>query len=195
MTRLTARKVYQQFLWLYPKPFRHEFAEEILNVFDECRAAQGSWRLLADLLLSAARQQIRYRSTFVPRSVPLYSEIDLSSRLALRLGVAALSAALMAGILATRVTEPPKSRKVLRPETIYWFPVIPEGHYCYGPPPEGAGKPERILTTGVWVRGNPKAPEYWTVVRSKTGFWISTTPWGQYCWDLPERTGKREGVL
>jgi hypothetical protein len=187
---MTARKFYQQFLWLYPEPFRHEFEDEMLSVFDECRAAQGSWRLLVDLLFSAAKQQIHYRSTPVPTSAPLYSEVNLSPHLGWLLGIAVLSTALMAGIWVGRTTETRTTGAVIRREAIYWFPIVPQGRYCYD-----TGKPERVLTTGVWVRGNSKAAEYWTVVRSKTRFWISTTPWGQYCWDAPERTGRPEGVL
>lgn len=167
----------------------------MLIIFDECKAAQGSWRVLADVLLSAAKQQILYRSTPVPRSAPLYSEIDWSPHLARRLGVAALSAALITSVWIQRRTEAPASGTVIRPEAIYWFPIIPQGRYCYGPP-KRTGKPEIVLTTGAWVRGTPEAPEYWTVVRSQTGFWISTTvPWGQYCLDVPEGTGRPEGVL
>jgi hypothetical protein len=191
---MTARKFYQQLLWLYPEPFRHEFEDEMLSIFDECRAAQGSWRVLVDLLFSAAKQQIHYRCTPVSTSASLYSEVHLSPHLGVLLGIAALSTALMAGIWAGRKTEAPTLGAVIRPEAIYWFPIVPQGRYCYSLP-EQSGKPERVLTTGVWVRGNSKAPEYWTVVRSKKRFWISTTPWGQYCCDVPERTGRPEGVL
>ena len=58
MTGSISRKLYRRLLMLYPEPFRREFGDEMLGVFEECRAAQGSWRLLADVVLSAARQGI-----------------------------------------------------------------------------------------------------------------------------------------
>jgi hypothetical protein len=166
----------------------------MLGIFEQCKAEQGSWRLLADGLLSAAKQQIQYLSTSVPKGAPLYSEVDVSANLARMLGVVAVGAALITGALVGREPEAPESWTVHRPEALFWFPVIPEGRYC-SDAPERAVKPERILTTGVLVRGNPEAPEYWTVVRSKTRFWISTTAWGLYCFDTPERAGSPENIL
>jgi hypothetical protein len=37
---LTARKLYQQCLLLYPESFRHEFGDEMLDMFEDCRAAR-----------------------------------------------------------------------------------------------------------------------------------------------------------
>jgi hypothetical protein len=68
-----SRKLYQQLLSRYPEPFRHEFGDEMLSMFEECSGAQGSWHVLADVLLSIAKQQIHYRSSPMPKSVPLYS--------------------------------------------------------------------------------------------------------------------------
>jgi hypothetical protein len=58
VTGSISRKLYRRVLLLYPEPFRHEFGNEMLNMFVECKAAQGSWHVLADVLLSAAKQQI-----------------------------------------------------------------------------------------------------------------------------------------
>jgi hypothetical protein len=86
VTGSISRKLYQQFLLLHPEPFRHEFGDEMLGIFEQCKAEQGSWRLLADVVLSAAKQQIQYLSTSVPRRAPLYSEVDVSANLARILG-------------------------------------------------------------------------------------------------------------
>ncbi len=194
MTRSMARKLYQQFLLLYPEPFRHEFGDEMLGIFEQCQREQSAWHLLADVVLSVVRQQVRSRFTPVPRSAPLYAEIGSSPHLAWMLSVAAFGTALLASVWVGGSTETPTSGTVVRPEAIYWFPIIPQGRSCYGPP-ERTGKREVILTTGAWVRGTCEAPEYWTVVRSKNRFWISTVSWGQYCWDEPEPTGRPGGVL
>jgi hypothetical protein len=194
VTGSISRKLYQQFLLLYPEPFRREFGDEMLGVFEECRAAQGFWHLLSDVVLSAAKQQIHHRSTPVPKSAPLYSEIALGPNLARMLAVSVFGAALIAGVWVRGMVEARESWTVIRPETIFWFPIIPQGRFCSGPV-QPVGNPEIIHTTGVLVRGNPEAPEYRTVVRSKTHFWISTTPWGQYCFDTPERKQTPQSIL
>jgi hypothetical protein len=194
MTGSTKRKFYRRFLRLYPEPFRHEFGDEMLSMFDECRVSQGLWRLLADVLFSAAKQQIQYFSAPVPTSAPLYSETDLSLPLARLFAIAALVAAMITAVSVKGNRKAPGSWTMVRPEAVYWFPIVPRGRHCYGPP-EHTTNPESVFTTGVWVTGNPEAPQSRTVVRSKTRFWISTTPWGQYCLDVPERRGSSEGVL
>ena len=78
MTGSISRKLYWRVLLLHPEAFRHEFGDEMLSVFEECRAAQGSWYVFADVLLSAAKQQIHYLLIPAPKSVPLYSEIAWS---------------------------------------------------------------------------------------------------------------------
>lgn len=194
MTESIERKFYRQFLWLYPEPFRNEFGAEMLSTFDECRTSQGFSRLLADVFFSAAKQQIQYFYAPVPTSAPLYSETDLSSPLGRLFVVAALIAVIITGVSAKAISQAPGSWTIARPERVYWFPIIPQGRYCYGPP-EHTANPELVFTTGVWVAGTPEAPQYRTVVRSQTRFWISTTPWGQYCLDVPERRERSEGVL
>jgi hypothetical protein len=49
VTGSISRKLYQQSLLLHPEPFRHEFGDEMLGIFEQCKAEQGSWRLLADV--------------------------------------------------------------------------------------------------------------------------------------------------
>jgi hypothetical protein len=115
--------LYQQFLLLYPEPFRHEFGDEMLSTFEECRAAQGFWRLLADVVISAGRQQFRYLSTPVPKGAPLYSEIASSPNLARMLATAVFGAALIAGALVGGgKSKAPESWAVLRPERLICFP-------------------------------------------------------------------------
>jgi len=94
----------------------------MLSMFEECRAAQGSWRLLAGVLLSATRQQIRYVSTPVPKTAPLYSEIASSPNLARILAAAVFGAALIAGVLLGGKPKAPESWTV-RWEVRFWFPT------------------------------------------------------------------------
>ncbi len=99
MTESISRRFYRRLLRLYPEPFRNEFEDEMLGMFEECRAAQGSWRLLADGVFSAAKQQIRYVSTPVPKSAVLYAEIASSPDLARIFVVAGFGVLLIAGML------------------------------------------------------------------------------------------------
>ena len=50
------RTLYRCLLWLHPPAFRHEFAGEMLWIFDEAVCAQGPRPLLADAFRSLARQ-------------------------------------------------------------------------------------------------------------------------------------------
>ena len=100
MTGSISHKLYRWVLLLYPETFRHEFGDEMLSMFTECRAAQGSWYVLADGLLSAAKQQIHYFSIPAPKSVPLYSEIAWSPNLARILAVSVFGVVLIASVLA-----------------------------------------------------------------------------------------------
>ena len=86
MTR--SSKLYMWVLLLYPEPFRMEFGDEMLQMFAECRAAQGSLHLLADVLFSAARQQIYYLLVPTPKNAPRYAEIAPSPALARILAIA-----------------------------------------------------------------------------------------------------------
>lgn len=105
MTGSISRKLYRRILLLYPEPFRREFEDEMLSIFAECKAAQGSWHVLGDVLLSAAKQQVHYLSIPAPKSTRLYSEIAWSPSLARILAVAVLGVVLIAGALAGRKPE------------------------------------------------------------------------------------------
>jgi hypothetical protein len=50
------RQVYRFLLWLHPAPFRLEFEEEMLWIFDEGADALGAASLCLDASLSLARQ-------------------------------------------------------------------------------------------------------------------------------------------
>lgn len=102
MTASISRKFYRWVLLLYPEPFRDEFGDEILSMFRECRAAQDSWHVLADVLLSAAKQQIHYLSISAPKSAPLYWEIAWSPNLARILAVAVFCVVLIASAFVGR---------------------------------------------------------------------------------------------
>src|SRR5690349_2825296 len=52
------RSVYRSVLWLHPPAFRREFAGEMLWIFDEAAAEQGSAGLIADAARSVLRQWI-----------------------------------------------------------------------------------------------------------------------------------------
>jgi hypothetical protein len=50
------RALYIGLLRLHPSPFRRQFAEEMLWIFDEAKSSEGAWVLLLDLVLSVSRQ-------------------------------------------------------------------------------------------------------------------------------------------
>jgi hypothetical protein len=108
LTRSISRKLYRRILLLYPEPFRHEFGDEMLTMFAECKAAQGTWHVLADVLLSAAKQHIHYLSIPAPKSAPFYSEIAWSPNLARILAVAVFSVVLIASALMERGRPEPR---------------------------------------------------------------------------------------
>jgi hypothetical protein len=139
-----SRKLYQQLLLLYPEPFRHEFGDEMLSMFEECSGAQGSWHVLADVLLSTAKQQIHYRSSPMPKSVPLYSEIAPSPNLARILAAAVFAATLIIGVLTGGKPKSADSWMMVRSEVRFWFP------------------------TGIAVvERNSNAPDSWRVLRTE----------------------------
>lgn len=102
-------KLYKWVLLLYPEPFRMEFGDEMLHMFAECRAAQGSLHLLADVLLSAARQQMDYLLAPAPKNAPLYAEIPPSPDLARILAMAMFCVAMLLSALARGNSEVQKS--------------------------------------------------------------------------------------
>jgi len=110
VTGSISRKLYRRILQLYPAPFRHEFGDEMLSMFEDCKSAQGSWLVLADVLLSAAKQQIHYLSIPAPKSAPLYSEIGWSPNLARILAVAVFGVVLIASAFVER--KKPEAREL-----------------------------------------------------------------------------------
>lgn len=105
----------------------------MLGVFEEYRAAQGHWHLLVDIVLSAARQQLRYLLTPAPRSAPLYSEIASSLNLARMLAVAVFSAALITGVSLGGTPKAPEPWTLIRPARRFWSPVAECRQYCFYP--------------------------------------------------------------
>ena len=67
MTGSISRKLYGDFSCYTLSPFRNEFGDEVAGMFEECRRAQGFWNLIADVVLSAVRQQIHHFSIPVPK--------------------------------------------------------------------------------------------------------------------------------
>ena len=123
MTGSISRKLYRQFLFLYPESFRQEFGNEMLEMFEDCRAAQGSWRLLADLFFSAIKQQISYPSTpFEKTAPPLYAEVAWSPKLARILALSTLSVALIAATVAGRAkAKAPEPWTLIHVKHQLWF--------------------------------------------------------------------------
>jgi hypothetical protein len=97
MRRSLASHLYRRFLRLHPEHFRIEFGEEMLEIFEESATDQGTFFVLADVILSAARQQIRYHTAPAPTRVPLYSETPESPALARMMAAAALVLTLAVG--------------------------------------------------------------------------------------------------
>jgi hypothetical protein len=50
------RALYIGLLRLHPSPFRRQFADEMLWIFDEAKGSEGAWVLLLDLVVSVSRQ-------------------------------------------------------------------------------------------------------------------------------------------
>ena len=123
MTGSIARTLYRRFLSFYPKLFRQEFGEEMLGMIEECRAAQGFWRLLADVLVSAARQRICTASNSRQNTATPYVEIARAPRLAPRLALTVFGAALLPGVLVGGKPRATQSAMMVRPEIRFWFPT------------------------------------------------------------------------
>jgi len=127
-------KFYRRVLLLYPEPFRHEFGDEMLSVLEECRKAHASWRLLADVVLSAARQQLRYLLTPAPKGAPLYAEIASSLDLARMLATAVFAASLVFGLWSgSGKPKAPEPWTLIRPERRFWPAVGECRKYCFYP--------------------------------------------------------------
>jgi hypothetical protein len=145
VTGSISRKLYRRVLLLYPERFRHEFRDEMLSIFDECSAAQGPWHVLADVLLSAAKQQSRNFSTARPRDGYLYSDLGSSPKLARILTIAVFVVCLIAGVLRHGGESQNRNSWTMgRSEVRFWFP------------------------TGIAVVGrNSNAPYSWRILRTE----------------------------
>ena len=99
MTASLSRRLFRQILLLYPEPFRREFADEMLGVFDQCRLAQPPSRLLIDGLMGALKQQSHYRALPALNRTGLYAEVPAAPTLARSLGIAALAFSFLATAL------------------------------------------------------------------------------------------------
>jgi len=82
MKRPITRALYRLFLGWHPEPFRIEFGEEMLEIFEESVADQGLFFVLADVVRSAARQQVRYHTAPAPKRDALYAEVPQAPELA-----------------------------------------------------------------------------------------------------------------
>ena len=166
MTGSISRKLYQRVLSLYPEPFRHEFGDEMLSIFEECRAAQGSWRMLADVLLSAVKQKVHYLATPSPKTAPLYSEIAFSPSLAWILATAVCGVVLITGVWTGGKPKAPESWTIVPSKVRFWFP-----------------------TGSVVMERKPNTPEFWRVLRAEDRIWLAS------CSDRPEHTFKPTSIL
>lgn len=183
MTGSMSRRLYRQFLSLYPEPFRREFGDEMVSVFEECRGTQGAWRLLVDALLSAAKQQFHYFATPIPKSALLFSTTGSSPKLARVLAVAVFGAELTAGVLVGKPATP-QAPALIRSEALFWFPTAGWGRYCSATP-NRTGIPASAIVADVLVARKLEAPKSWRIVRIACGHDRS---------EEPERIGNRESV-
>jgi hypothetical protein len=106
MTPSISRKLYQQFLYLYPEPFRREFRDEMLDIFDACKPAEGYSRLFADAFQSAVKQQLYYHLAPAPEKTLLYAEVPPHPPLAPRLAAVTLGFLLIAAITTSSGVTP-----------------------------------------------------------------------------------------
>jgi hypothetical protein len=121
VTSSISHRLYQQIILLYPEPFRREFGEEMLTVFNECQATLGTPHLLADGLVAALKQQLRYLTTPAPERTALYSEVASSPTLARGLAMAFVAVAIVASVFG----------RDERPNTHAWATVRIEEHQIW----------------------------------------------------------------
>lgn len=185
MTGSISRKLCQRLLLLYPKPFRDEFGDEMLSIFEPCRGAQGCCRVFADIFLSATKQQIHCLSTPVPKSASFYSDIGSSPNLARMLAVAAFGAGLLASVFVGRRPEAPEFSTAARSEALFWFPTAGWDRYCSDLPLH-TETATSFPAAGVLVARKRQDPTSWRMAR---------IGYGQYWSVVPELTGKPKNVL
>ena len=200
MTGSVSRRFYRQLLLLYPGPFREEFGDEMLGMFDECSRALGAWRVLVDIALSAVRQQVHYLSTPVSMGAFLYSEIRASPNLARILAIAAFGVGLIASVFAGGKPEAPKFPAMVRSEALFWFPVEGWERYCPHAP-QRTRVANSVLAVGVLVARKAEDPsslrmvgiacgQYWSSVPELTG-----RPNTAVTWDVSRRDRSRSNDL
>lgn len=108
MTLSFSRKLYQHLLYLYPEPFRREFGDEMLDIFDACKQAESCSRLFADALQCAVKQRLYYHLSPAPERIPLYVEVPLHPPLAPRLAAVTLGFLLIAAVTTDSGVTPQK---------------------------------------------------------------------------------------
>jgi hypothetical protein len=121
VTHEISHRLYRQIIHLYPEPFRREFAEEMLSVFDQCQATQKNSHLLADALIAALRHQLHYLSTPVPARTELYSEVPSSPGLARNLALAVVALAIFTGLFARQDKPRIQTWATVRIEHRIWY--------------------------------------------------------------------------
>lgn len=122
MTGSMTRRIYRHILLLYPEPFRREFGEEMLGVFDQCQAShRGSPYLLADGLFAALRQHVHSFSAPEPHRAELFWEVPPSPALARALATAMLCIALFSGVSALNAKPKAQVWPTLHIERHIWY--------------------------------------------------------------------------
>jgi hypothetical protein len=124
MTGSISRKLCELLILLYPSDFRREFGNEMLTIFEECSMTQGCICVFADLLSSAAKQQIHHFSTAQPREQALYSDIGSSPSLPRMLAFFVFATGLIAGVARHGAeTQNRESWTMNHLEVRFWFPT------------------------------------------------------------------------
>jgi hypothetical protein len=121
VTGSISRRLYQHIILLYPEPFRREFGQEMLSVFDECQPAQKTSYLLADGLFAGLKQQLHYLATPARERTALYSEVPSSPRLARTLAMAVLVTAALASVFAPSQRPRRQSWATIHIEHRIWY--------------------------------------------------------------------------
>jgi hypothetical protein len=122
------RKVYEQLILLYPEPFRNEFGDEMLELFEECRRVQGSSALLTDVLFSAVKQQFCYLSTPAPERAPLYFEAAPPASLTRKVLIGVFAVALAMFSFLAKPTAKTEAWRTIRTPHRAWYPRCSNDH-------------------------------------------------------------------
>jgi hypothetical protein len=171
MTRSISRQFYRPLLFLYPAAFRREFGDDMLSMLAECTRTQGCCCVFADVLLSAAKQQVYQLSAALSTRAVLSPELGSPPILARMLATAALGLGLIACVFVRAKPETPESSTWLRSEALFWFPIAGWERYC-ADVPQCTGTAEGALATGVFVARKGQDPESWMLVRIACGrYW------------------------